>query len=119
MLAKDGGMLRYHLHVGKLKNATMAHIHEVGADGSPGEILAWIYPSTGETPSLKKGKFSGTLAEGDLGADKFTGPAKGKAPKDVIEMLRSGKAGVAIHTEQDPGGELWGVVKHKGTGKAT
>jgi hypothetical protein len=43
---------------------------------------------------------------------------KGKTPKDVFEMLEYGKAGVAVHTEQNPGGELWGVVKHKGTEKA-
>lgn len=118
VLGKDGGSILYKLHVDKLENVTMAHIHEVGADGSPGAILAWLYPITGESPALREGKFSGTLAEDVLTAEKLAGPMKGKTPKDVFEMLEYGKAGVAIHTKQNSGGELWGVVKHKGTGKA-
>ena len=35
---------------------------------------------------------------------------KGKTPKELFEMLEYGKAGVAVHTEQSPGGELWGVA---------
>ena len=116
-LAKDGSSIQYKLKVGKLENATMAHIHQVGDDGSPAAVLAWIYPSTGNAPSLKKGKFSGTLSEGTLTAENLAGPMKGKSPKDVFEMLEYGKAGVAVHTEQNSGGELWGVVKHKEKGK--
>jgi hypothetical protein len=118
VLAKDGSTIKYKLHVGKLENATMAHIHAVGDDGSPAAILAWLYPTTGESPSLRKGKMTGTLAEGTLTAEKLAGPMKGKTPKDVYEMLEYGKAGVAVHTEQNPGGELWGVANQKGTGKA-
>jgi hypothetical protein len=117
VLAKDGGALQYNLKVGALENATMAHIHQVGDDGTPAAILAWIYPTTGAAPSLKKGKFTGTLAEGSLTAENLAGPMKGKTTKDVFEMLEYGKAGVAIHTEQNPKGELWGVAKQKGTGK--
>ena len=117
-LAKDGSTIHYKLHVGKLENATMAHIHAVGDDGSPAAILAWLYPTTGESPLLRKGKFTGTLAEGNLTVEKLAGPMKGKSPKDVFEMLEYGKAGVAVHTEQNAGGELWGVAKHKGTDKA-
>ncbi|MGZ8430027.1 MAG: CHRD domain-containing protein [Candidatus Deferrimicrobiaceae bacterium] len=117
VLAKDGGTIHYKLKVGKLENATMAHIHQVGDDGTPAAILAWIYPTKGEAPSLKKGKFSGTLAEGSLTAENLAGPMKGKTPKDVFEMLEYGKAGVAVHTEQNGGGELWGVAKQKKMGK--
>lgn len=113
VLAKDGSTIKYKLHVGKLENATMAHIHAVGDDGSPAAILAWLYPTTGEAPSLRKGKTTGTLAEGTLTAEKLAGPMKGKTPKDVYEMLEYGKAGIAVHTEQNAGGELWGVAKHK------
>lgn len=117
VLGKDGGTINYKLHVKNLENATMAHIHQVGDDGSPAAILAWLYPTTGEAPALKKGKFSGTLAEGSLTAEKLAGPMKGKSPKEVFEMLEYGKAGIAVHTEQNSGGELWGVAKHKETGK--
>ena len=117
VLGKDDGAIHYKLRVDKLENATMAHIHAVGDDGSPGAILAWLYPTTGESPSLRKGKLTGTLAEGIVAAEKLDGPMKGKTPKELFEMLEYGKAGVAVHTEQTPGGELWGVAKHKGTGK--
>jgi hypothetical protein len=117
VLAKDGGTIQYKLKVGKLENATMAHIHEVGDNGTPAAILAWIYPTTGTAPSLKKGNFDGTLAEGSLTAEHLAGPMKGKTPKDVFEMLEHGKAGVAVHTEQNGKGELWGVAKQKGMGK--
>jgi hypothetical protein len=117
VLGKDGTTIHYKLHVGKLENGTMAHIHAVGDDGSPAAVLAWLYPTTGESPSLRKGKFTGTLAEGSLTADTLSGPMKGKSPKDVFEMLEYGKAGVAVHTEQNSGGELWGVAKQKGTSK--
>lgn len=118
ILAKDGSTIKYKLHVGKLENATMAHIHAVGDDGSPAAILAWLYPTTGESPSLRKGKMTGTLAEGTLTAEKLAGPMKGKTPKDVYEMLEYGKAGVAVHTEKNSSGELWGVANQKGAGKA-
>jgi len=118
VLGKDGTTIHFKLHVDKLENATMAHIHAVGDDGSPGEILTWLYPTTGESPSLRKGKVTGTLATGTVAAETLTGPMKGKTPKELFEMLEYGKAGVAVHTEQSPGGELWGVAKHKGTGKA-
>jgi CHRD domain. len=118
VLAKDGSTIHYKLHVEKLENATMAHIHAVGDDGSPAEILAWLYPTTGESPSLRKGKFTGTLAEGTLTGEKLSGPMKGKTTKDVFEMLEYGKAGIAIHTERNSGGELWGVAKQKGSGKS-
>ena len=117
VLGKDGESIDYKLHVKNLENATMAHVHQVGDDGTPAAILVWIYPTTGEAPTLKEGKFSGTLAEGTLTADKLAGPMKGKPVKEVFEMLASGKAGVAVHTKQNAGGELWGVVKHKGMGK--
>ena len=87
----------------------------LGKDG--GAILVWLYPATGESPSLRKGNFTGMLAEGSLTAEKLAGPMKGKTPKDVFELLEYGKAGVAVHTEQNSGGELWGVAKQKGTGK--
>jgi hypothetical protein len=119
VLGKDGETIRYKLHVENLENATMAHIHQVGDDGSPAAIITWLYPTTGESPSLRKGKFTGTLAEGTVTAGKLSGPMKGKTPKDVVEMLEYGKAGIAVHTEQNSGGELWGVARqHKGTGKA-
>jgi len=52
----------------------------------------------------------GDFPEKTSAAEKPDGPMKGKTPKELFEMLEYGKAGVAVHTEQSPGGELWGVA---------
>ncbi len=110
-LAKDGKTLRYVLRGRNVEDATMGHIHEVGPGGAPGAIIAWLYPTSGESPSLKAGKTTGVLAEGSIDAAKLEGPMKGKTIKDLYEMIEQGKAGIAIHTKANPGGELWGFVK--------
>jgi len=115
-LSKDGATLHYKLTLKKIDNATMAHVHVVGDDGTPAAILVWIYPAGGTAPSLKEGSFSGTLAEGDITADKLSGPLKGGTVKDLFEKIEYGKAGVAIHTKQNGKGELWGVHKEEKKG---
>ena len=112
-LGKDGTTLHYVLHVKNLENATMAHIHEASEAGAPGAVLVWLYPTTGEAPSLKEGNYSGLLAEGDIDAGKLGGPMKGGTVKDLFEKIEYGKAGVAVHTKENPGGELWGYHKVK------
>lgn len=112
-LSKDGTTLHYKLTLKKIDNATMAHVHVVGDNGTPAEILAWIYPVGGTAPSLKEGSFSGTLAEGNITADKLSGPMKGGTVKALFEKIEYGTAGVAVHTKQNGGGELWGVHKEK------
>ena len=115
-LSKDGMTLHYKLTLKKIYNATMAHVHAVGDNRSPAAILTWIYPTTGMAPSLREGSFSGTLAEGDITADKLSGPMKGGTVKDLFEKIEYGTAGVAIHTKQNGGGELWGIRKEEKKG---
>ena len=110
-LSKDGKTIHYKLTLNKIDNVTMAHVHVVGADGTPAAILVWIYPTEGNTPSLREGSFSGTLAEGDITADNLSGPLKGGTVKELFEKIGYGTAGVAIHTKQNGRGELWGVRK--------
>lgn len=110
-LSKDGKTIHYKLTLKKIDNATMAHVHTVGADGTPAAILVWIYPTKGMAPSLREGSFSGTLADGDITADKLTGTLKGGTVKELFEKIEHGTAGVAVHTKQNGGGELWGVHK--------
>jgi len=112
-LNKDGTTLHYTLKLKGIQNVTMGHVHEVGDNGTPAAILTWLYPTTGEAPSLREGAFKGTLAEGDITAEKLGGPLKGKSVKDLFEKLEYGTAGVAIHTKQNPGGELWAIHKEK------
>jgi|GEM_PF-991870 len=110
-LSKDGKAIHYRLHIYKIENVTMSHIHAVGEGGKRGAVITWLYPSTGGPPSLKEGKFSGSLAEGDITPEKFAGDWKGKTVKDLFMGIAHGKAGVAVHTKQNPKTELWGVYK--------
>ena len=110
-MAKDGSSIHYKLHMDMIENVTMSHIHAVGEGGKRGAVITWLYPSTGGPPSLKEGKFSGSLAEGDITPDKFAGDWKGKTVKDLFMGIAHGKAGVAVHTKQNPGTELWGIHK--------
>ena len=120
-LSKDGSSIHYKLDVDKISDVTMAHIHAVGDGGTPGPILVWLYPVGGNAPSLKAGMVSGTLAEGEITADKIGGPMKGKSVKELFEAIGHGKAGVAVHTKANPRGELWGTHntygREKGEGK--
>lgn len=109
--SKDGKTLHYTLKVDNIENVTMAHVHEVTEKGTPGPILLWLYPEGGGGPMLKEGKFGGVLAEGDIAEDKLGASLKGKSVKDLAAHLGHGKAGVAVHTKQNPGGELWGTTK--------
>ncbi|MBP2677554.1 MAG: hypothetical protein H6Q82_619, partial [Deltaproteobacteria bacterium] len=63
----------------------------------------------GQTPTPREGAFSGTLAEGNITADQFVGPMKHAPLKDLFKMLKEGRAGVMVHTKQNPDGELWGA----------
>ena len=117
-LSKDGKTIHYKLTLKTIDNATMAHVHVVGDNGTPAAILVWIYPTTGMAPSLREGSFSGTLAEGDITADKLSGPLKGGTVKELFGNIEHGTAGVAIHTKQNGGGELWGVHKEDKKNKA-
>lgn len=113
--SEDGKTLHYTLKVQNIENVTMAHIHEVTEQGMPGPVLLWLYPEGGGGPKLKEGRFEGVLAEGNIAGDALGGSLKGKTVKDLAAHLGHGKAGVAIHTQKNPGGELWGVQKKMGT----
>ncbi len=113
-LSKDGSSIHYKLHVDKIRDVTMAHVHAVGEGGAPGPILVWLYPAGGNAPSLKAGEVTGLLAEGEITADKLGGPMKGKSVKELFEAIDRGKAGVAVHTTANPRGELWGTHREYG-----
>ena len=113
-MKNDGTSIHYKLHLENIENVTMSHIHAIGEDGKRGAVIAWLYPSAGGGPSLKEGKFSGILDEGDITSDKLAGDWKGKPVKDLLMDIAHGKAGVAVHTKQNPGTELWGVYKAEG-----
>ncbi len=103
-----GDALYYDLDVKNLKDVTMAHIHEI-VNGKPGSILVWLYPYPGAKPYEWDGSFKGALAAGVITGDNLEGPAKGKTIGELYELLETGKAAVAVHTKENPDGELVGI----------
>jgi len=106
---KDGNSVHYKLDVENVNDVTAAHVHMVGDLRYPRDILVGLYPAKGQAPSPREGAFSGTLAEGDITSDQFVGPMKHEPLKDLLKMLKEGRAGVMVHTKQNPNGELWGA----------
>ncbi|MEJ2422738.1 MAG: CHRD domain-containing protein [Acidobacteriota bacterium] len=116
-LSKDGKSIHYKVSVKHIKDVTMAHIH-LAKDGMPGAIVVWLYPTTGHAPSLKAGNVEGVLVKGTITEDKIGGPMKGQSVKTLFDDIRWGKAGVVVHTKENPKGEIWGVCGKKTKGKA-
>ena len=106
---KDGNSVHYKVDVDNVNDVTAAHVHMVGDKGYPRDILVGLYPVKGQASSPREGNFTGTLAEGDITADQFVGPMKHQPLKDLLKMLKEGRAGVMVHTKQNPDGELWGA----------
>lgn len=105
---KDGNSVHYKVDVENVNDVTAAHVHMVGDKGFPRDILVGLYPAKGQAPSPREGNITGTLAEGEITADQFVGPLKNEPLKNLLKMLKEGRAGVMVHTKQNPNGELWG-----------
>ena len=109
-LEKGGAALHYKVTVSNLSDITMAHIH-LAPPGKDGPPVVWLFPP-GPPPTLKEGKFEGTLAEGDIMAENLIGDLKGKPLSALIEKIDSGDTYVNVHTKGKPGGEVRGQI-HK------
>ena len=108
-LSADGKSLTYRLSVTDIENVSMAHIH-MGPAGQEGPVVAWLYPS--KPPAVvKKGKFTGVLAQGTLTEADLVGPMQGKTIGDLVDQIKAGKAYVNVHTEKNPGGEIRGQIE--------
>ena len=104
-LSNDGKELGYKLHVKNIENPKAAHIH-FGMKGKSGPPLANLF--TGPT---KEGKFSGDLSEGTITAEDLKGELMGKSLDDLVQLIKSGKIYVNVHTDANPDGEIRGQVK--------
>ncbi len=109
VLSGSGKSLRYTLSVTDVENATMAHIH-IGHAGEEGPIAVWLYPSN-PSPVVRKGKFTGVLAQGTITAANLMGPLQGKTLEDLVRDIKAGDAYVNVHTTAHPGGEIRGQLK--------
>ena len=110
VLSGNGQSLHYTLSVADVENANMAHIH-VGRAAEEGPVAVWLYPSSNPSAVVKKGKFTGMLAEGTITAANLVGPLQGKTLEDLVSDIKAGDAYVNVHTTAHPGGEIRGQLK--------
>ena len=108
-LDKDRNELRYKLIVKNIDDVTQVHLH-LAPKEKTGDYIAWVYPSA-PPPKLKRGMFSGTLAEGTITAADLQGPMAGKTISDLVQKIKGGDVYVNVHTEQNKEGEIRGQVR--------
>lgn len=104
-LSGDGSKMSFKIDVKSLENATSAHIHQ-GKKGQSGPPVVMLF-----TGPKKAGKFSGTLAKGDITAADLKGSLAGKKLDAFADMLKSGDYYVNVHSDKYPDGELRGQIK--------
>src|SRR5258708_10948620 len=109
VLSGKGKSLHYTLSVVDIENATMAHIH-IGHAGEEGPIAVWLYPSN-SSDVVKKGKFTGVLAQGTITAANLIGPLQGTSLENLVSDIKAGDAYVNVHSTAHPGGEIRGQLK--------
>lgn len=104
-LSDDGKKLSYTLVLRDIENPSAAHIH-LGEAGKNGAVLATLFSGP-----KKEGKFRGNIAQASLTDKDLTGELKGKSIGALVELIKSGRAYVNVHTDAYPGGEIRGQIK--------
>jgi hypothetical protein len=124
-LNADGTALSYRLIVANIENVFQAHIH-LGAAGTNGGIVVWLYPSTDPVAGpLGGGRLDGVIAEGTITADNLVNALAGQPLSALVTELTNGNAYVNVHTNDGvaptntgpgdfPGGEIRGQAEHRG-----
>lgn len=104
-VSDDGKTLSYTLVLRDIENPTAAHIHlgEAGQNGAP---LATLFSGP-----KKEGKFRGNIAQSSLTDRDLIGEFNGKSISALLELIKSGKAYVNVHTDAYPDGEIRGQIK--------
>jgi len=125
-IKNDESEIHYKLVVNTIDNVFMAHIH-MGAEGTNGPIVVWLYPQTPNPPSPTPpeswipGRSNGKLAQGVITADDLVGPLAGQSLSVLIQALKDGNLYVNVHTNDFadptntgpgdfPGGEIRGQI---------
>lgn len=119
VVSRDGQSLSYKLTVTNLENPASADLH-LGPATANGPLVVKLFPAQGAT--LRKGGFSGVLAEGSIVDGDLAGPMAGSTIDDLVEQIRDGNAYVNVHTSDGtdppnsgPGdyrlGEIRGQIK--------
>ena len=110
----DRDELHYDLKITEpIQNVTQSHLH-LGAAGTTGGIVAWMYPSA---PPLQliPGETEGRLASGVITPDDLVGPLAGQWDRFLAE-LEAGNIYANVHTSANPPGEIRDQVHVHGGG---
>jgi hypothetical protein len=103
---EDGGnRVEYDIYVSNIDRVTQAHIHQ-GNSSEAGPIIAPLFNAS--TPT---GPMTGELTEGSIISANLVGPLQGRQLSDLIALLQNGTAYVNVHTEQNPEGEIRGIME--------
>lgn len=105
----DGTAIDYRLNVANIENVFMAHLH-VGAAGTNGGIVVWLYPGDGPPSRLLPGRTNGTLATGTITGDDLVGAFEDEGLETLVGALSSGDIYVNVHTLDFPAGEIRGQI---------
>jgi hypothetical protein len=98
----------YQLSLKNITGVTGAHIHS-GKQGENGPVVADLFNPGMTGPAT--GAINGRLATGTLTQSKLTGPLHGELSLyPLVNMIRSGKAYVNVHTTQNQNGEVRGQI---------
>ena len=113
-LSSDGTSARYDLKIKEpLTDVLQAHLH-LGAAGSNGGIVVWLYPS-GPPAVLIPGETEGRLAKGEITEANLVGPLVGNWD-GFVAALEAGNIYVNVHTQANTGGEIRDQVHTHGGG---
>ena len=113
-LSSDGMSARFDLKIKEaLTDITQSHLH-VGAPGSNGPIVVWLYPSAPPAVPIP-GETDGRLAKGVFTEANLVGPLAGDWD-GFVAALRAGNIYVNVHTMANPGGEIRDQVHAHGGG---
>jgi len=84
----------------RITDVTMAHIHE-GSAKENGGVLAFLFHSDEPVDSKNGLLVAGVLSRDELGSEDF---------ERLVEMMRTDRAYVNVHSETNPEGEVRGQI---------
>jgi|GEM_PF-1338107 len=90
----------YTVHCARLTGAVEAHIHE-GSAKENGGVLAFLFHSDEPVDSKNGLLAAGVLSRDELGSEDF---------ERLVEMMRTDRAYVNVHSETNPEGEVRGQI---------
>lgn len=104
--------IKFVVGVENLENTVMGHIHE---DEVLGPIAVWLYDFETQAERLEEGQFTGILDVGTITDEAIAAgrasEAESETVDELLEKINAGDAYVNIHTEENPSGEISGVLE--------